>query len=198
MLHYLSYWFKESHWHSVLWLLLLTPLMSMAAQARPAAWARPIVDKHLENFYQVSPWLYRAAQPYKPGFQALPVHGIGEVLDLRLYHRDVPAVDAPLNLHQAPLFASLLNQQQVIKALNVIANARKPILVHCLHGSDRTGLVVAMYRVVCQNWSKQQALDELQHGNFGFHSVFSNIPAFIENADIQQWRQWVQGPACRP
>lgn len=178
-------------------LLLFLPVLAVAGNIeRPATWAKPVTDTHLENFYQVSTLLYRSAQPYVDDFRELHQRGIGEVLDLRLYHKDVPAADTPLTLQRVPLFASALDQQGVVTALQVIANARKPVLVHCLHGSDRTGAVVAMYRVVCQGWSKQQALDEMQHGDFGYHPVFSNIPDFIRHADVDAIRQQVRSATC--
>jgi protein tyrosine phosphatase (PTP) superfamily phosphohydrolase (DUF442 family) len=178
-------------------LLCLLPALSFAAPVgRPVTWAKPVADTQLENFYQVSPMLYRSAQPYVDNFRELQQRGIGEVLDLRLYHKDVPAADTSLTLQRVPLFASELDPQRIVTALKVIANARKPVLVHCLHGSDRTGAVVALYRIVCQGWSKQQALAEMEQGNFGYHPVFSNIPDFINNADVESIRQQVQGPAC--
>lgn len=54
--------------------------------------------------------------------------------------------------------AGNFTEQQVLEALTVIAESPKPVLVHCLHGSDRTGTIVAMYRMVCQGWNKQQSL----------------------------------------
>ncbi|MBU0654296.1 MAG: tyrosine-protein phosphatase [Gammaproteobacteria bacterium] len=181
----------------ILLLFLLLPSAVFAVQPeRPADWAKPVAAHHLQNFWQVSPLLYRSAQPYVDGFRELPKLGIGEVLDLRLYHLDVPAEDIPLTLHRAPLFASSINEEKVISALQVIANAKRPVLVHCLHGSDRTGLVVAMYRVVCQGWSKQQAIAEMVGGGYGYHSVFENIPDFIEKVDVEAARQEVHGAAC--
>ncbi|MEZ5454455.1 MAG: tyrosine-protein phosphatase [Thiothrix sp.] len=177
--------------------LLSLPLVALATPPeRPADWARPVPAQHLENFWQVSPTLYRSAQPYVDGFRELRQRGIGEVLDLRLYHLDVPAEDTSLTLHRSPLFASSIKEANVISALQVIANAKRPVLVHCLHGSDRTGLVVAMYRVVCQGWSKQQAIEEMVNGDFGYHTVFGNIPAFIEQVDVEAVRQQVRGAAC--
>ncbi len=177
-------------------ILALCYLTTSIADARPAAWAQPIADTPLQNFYQVSPQLYRSAQPYTGGFAELKKHGIGEVLDLRLYHQDVPSANMGLTLHNVPLFASALDAEKVVQALNVITHAEQPILVHCLHGADRTGVVVAMYRVVCQNWTKAQAITEMQQGDFGYHSVFGNIPDFIQNADIGAIRAQVQSPTC--
>lgn len=166
------------------------------ADERPAEWAQTVPDTQLQNFWQVSPNLYRSAQPYKEGFRELEQRGIGAVLDLRLYHLDVPDADVELALHQVPLSASSINEMALINALQFITNARKPVLVHCWQGSDRTGLVVAMYRVVCQGWSKEAAIDEMQQGGFGYHAMFSNIPDFIRNADVDAIRQQVHGDAC--
>lgn len=181
--------------HYLVLALSLLLLNSSHAFARPDTWAKPIATRHLNNFYQISPMLYRSAQPYLAGFDALNQYGIGEVLDLRLYHHDKPST-ASLTLHQVPLLASNLTPQRVIQALQVIAHAQQPVLVHCLHGSDRTGLVIALYRVVCQNWSKQQALDELTHGDYGYHAFFTNIPEFIQSADIENLRQQIHGANC--
>ena len=81
-----------------------------------------------------------------------------------------------------------ITDDEIIAALKYI-NAHQadgPLLVHCLHGSDRTGVVIAMYRIINQGWSKQQAIDELENGGFGFHSIFFNIPAYVNDADISQ------------
>jgi protein-tyrosine phosphatase len=176
--------------------LLWFGLVGAWADERPAEWAKAVPDTQLQNFWQVSPHVYRSAQPYKEDFQELEQRGIGAVLDLRLYHRDVPDADTGLLLHQAPLYASDIDEAVVISALQFIANAQEPVLVHCWQGSDRTGLVVAMYRVVCQGWSKDAAIDEMQQGKFGYHAVFGNIPEFIRSADAAAIREQVRGSAC--
>ena len=56
--------------------------------------------------------------------------------------------------------------------------------MHCLHGADRTGVIIAIYRIIYQGWTKSQAIDEMENGGFNFHSIFFNIPAYINNADI--------------
>ena len=44
-----------------------------------------------------------------------------------------------------------------------------PFFVHCQHGSDRTGVCIAAYRIVVQGWTKQDAIREMTGGNYGFH-----------------------------
>ena len=70
-------------------------------------------------------------------------------------------------------------------------NAEGPVLIHCWHGSDRTGLVSALYRIVSQGWSKEDAIDELMHGGYGHHSLYKNIPEFIRHADVEEIKRQV-------
>lgn len=44
--------------------------------------------------------------------------------------------------------------------LGCINAVPKPVLVHCEHGQDRTGLVIAAYRVTACGWTKELAMDE--------------------------------------
>ncbi len=53
------------------------------------------------------------------------------------------------------------------------------MLVHCYHGADRTGLVVAMYRVIYQGWSLDAARSEMIDGGYGFHSMWQDIAGFL-------------------
>jgi hypothetical protein len=48
-----------------------------------------------------------------------------------------------------------------------------------------------MYRIVFQGCSKDEAIDELIHGGYGYHSLYTNIPEFIRQADIEEIRQRV-------
>ena len=62
------------------------------------------------------------------------------------------------------------------------------VLVHCQHGADRTGLLVAVYRVVVQGWSKERAIDEMTNGGFGFHPVWKNLVAYLRHLDVARIR----------
>nr|HNI57084.1 protein-tyrosine-phosphatase [Elusimicrobiota bacterium] len=56
--------------------------------------------------------------------------------------------------------------------------------VHCQHGSDRTGTMVAIYRIAVQGWSKESALDEMVNGGYGFHPLWKNLRRYIRNLDV--------------
>ncbi|MBC7739269.1 MAG: protein-tyrosine-phosphatase, partial [Candidatus Saccharibacteria bacterium] len=56
--------------------------------------------------------------------------------------------------------------------------------VHCHHGADRTGLIVALYRLIAQGWSRDAAIAELIEGGYGFHPIWANIPRYVQSVDL--------------
>ena len=163
------------------------------AQARAAKWAKPLAIPGLPNLNQVAPNLYRSAQPTAEGFAAAQsALKVLTVINLRESQSDA-ALLTGLNIAElsVPMNALNIKQEDVIKALKLIkaGEAKGPVLVHCKHGADRTGVVIAMYRIVYQGWSKEQAIDEMKHGGFNFHTVFFNIPTFVQNADIAAYKR---------
>jgi protein tyrosine/serine phosphatase len=63
-----------------------------------------------------------------------------------------------------------------------------PYLIHCQHGADRTGLMSAMYRILEQGWSVDDALAELTGGGYGYHAVWKNILRYVRSADVEGLR----------
>lgn len=77
-----------------------------------------------------------------------------------------------------------MSQDDILHALTIIKNTQTPLLIHCWHGSDRTGTIVAAYRIVFQNWSKAQAIDEMIHGGYGYHrSIYPQLIVLIHKLD---------------
>jgi len=134
---------------------LLCAVAACAAQPGqpewPPAWARPITGvEGLSNFYQVTPALYRSAQPSKEGLAYLasrrpPVPGsrpIRTVLSLRAFHDDASVLPAapPLRYEQIRFNTWHPENEDIVKFLRVATTPElQPVLVHCQHGSDRTG-----------------------------------------------------------
>jgi protein tyrosine phosphatase (PTP) superfamily phosphohydrolase (DUF442 family) len=163
------------------------------ARVRPADWASPVIETTLDNAYRVSPELYRCEQPAKRDLPDLQALGIRTLLSLRHYHIDSPDfAKAGLTLVSEPMDAGKVTTDQLIAALRRFRAAPKPVLVHCWHGSDRTGAFVAAYRMVLQNWAPAAAIDELRHGGFGFHeSSFPNILQLLGGLDVEAVRRRV-------
>lgn len=160
---------------------------------RPTTWATPVTGTTLGNCYRVSDELYRCEQPDKADIPALKTLGIKSLLNLRNWHSDSKAFEkAGLSLLLQRMEADELTVDDLVAALRQIRAAPKPVLVHCWHGSDRTGSVVAAYRIVFQNWSAADALDELRHGGYGYHEKwFPNIITLFESLDAEALRKRV-------
>lgn len=150
-------------------------------------------NTRVDNFYRVSETLYRAGQPSAAQMQALETFGIKTVLNLRQYNSDdKEAKGTALQLHHVKMNAGRIHDEDVIEALRIIHNAPKPVLVHCWHGSDRTGVIVAMYRIVFQDWTKEAAIAELKQPQFGHHQrTYRNIPRYLETVDVDAIKKQV-------
>ena len=144
---------------------------------RPANWAQPAVARHVKNLYRVDEGLYRSAQPDAAGMRELESLGIKTVLDLRLAHSDQHLMrGTSLRAKTVPMAPSAISSRQLRKAVRLIRESEKPVLVHCLHGADRTGAVIAAYRIAEQGWSREEAVREMRRGGYGHHYLmFPNI-----------------------
>lgn len=140
-------------------------------RVRPVTWAQPVIGTGLKNLYQVSPEVYRSAQPSAKDLKLLCEKlGVKSVLTLRdLHNDDDEAEGLPLALYRVEMEADDVEPEKVAIALKMLRDAPKPVLIHCWHGSDRTGLVVAAWRITAQGWAAEAAIDELEHGGFGHH-----------------------------
>ncbi|MBO4511195.1 MAG: tyrosine-protein phosphatase [Victivallales bacterium] len=154
-------------------------------------WAQPCQISGVANCYMLEPGLYRAAQPTRQGIKNLEKLGVVNLLSLRTTATDNQlASSTMMACHSVPMSYMKIDVQEVLEAVRIMKSPRnRPLLVHCLHGSDRTGVVCATYRVLIQDWPKEQAIAEMLDGDFGFHSCFPNIVEFIRNLDVEQARQ---------
>jgi tyrosine-protein phosphatase SIW14 len=165
-----------------------------APRVRPAAWAAPVINTSLANCYRVSEDLFRCEQPALNDLGDLQALGIRGVLNLRAYHTDSHEFARNgLMLLAEPMNAGEVTAAQLAAALRKFRAAPKPLLVHCWHGSDRTGVFVAAYRLVFQEWTREAALDEFRHGGFGFHEKwYPNLLQLLQSLDIEALRQEVE------
>lgn len=170
--------------------LLIAPLSwsADAPRIRPLTWAQPVIGTQLENFHQVSPEVYRSGQPKERDLKLLVEQlGVKSVLCLRdLHDDDDEAEGLPLALYRVEMEADDVEPDKVARAMQIIKDAPKPILIHCWHGSDRTGLVVAAYRITFQNWDPVVAADELANGGFGYHhKMFPGIAEWLRSGVLK-------------
>lgn len=173
----------------VIFAALAAVLPLACAETAPEA-AAPVQIKDAKNCYRLSPELYRSGQPGDDGFKALEKLGLKSVLNLREYHSDTDeAEDTGLRLYRMKLAAGKVTREDLMNCLLIISSAPKPILVHCWHGSDRTGIVCAAYRIVMQDWTPEKALEELMDERFGHHrSYYSNLAELIRTTDWKAFK----------
>lgn len=164
--------------------------------SRPNQWAQP-VDAHY-NLYQMSPTLYRSALPDSRALPLLQQLQVGTVINF-LPEADSRWLSAPgIKQVQLPYRTNHVDDADVLSALRAIQSAESqgPVLMHCKHGSDRTGLISAMYRVVIQGWSKEDALNEMTQGGFGDSSHFKDGIRYMMQADVDKLRTALANGDC--
>ncbi|MEO5960743.1 MAG: tyrosine-protein phosphatase [Opitutaceae bacterium] len=166
----------------------------LTPRPRPLHWAVPIINSTLENCYRVSDDLYRCEQPEEKDIPHLRQLGIRSILNLRRHNTDPKTLEkAGFSLLLQRMEADDLTVADLVAGLRLLRDAPKPVLVHCWHGSDRTGSLVAAYRIAFQDWTREAALDELRYGGFGFHeSWFPNIVKLFETLDVEALRRRVK------
>jgi protein tyrosine phosphatase (PTP) superfamily phosphohydrolase (DUF442 family) len=170
--------------------LSLGSALAASPFSRPGEWATPVSDAGIENLYRVETNLFRSAVPTSAGFQKLTQMGVKTVLDLRGGDGDKAAAGASLKLFHVPMSAWGLHNDRVLQALRIVADPQnRPLLIHCQHGADRTGAIVALYRVVVQGWSKERAIREMNEGGYHHNSFFRNLDQYVLAADVAALRK---------
>ncbi len=163
---------------------------------RPTHWAQKIEVAGIKNCYQVTPQLYRGAQPTAEGMKHLQALGIRTVISLRAWHSDKNVLAGtslkPVRLKMVPWHS---DEDEVVFFLKAATDTNNlPVFVHCERGADRTGTMCAMYRIVVDGWSKEQALAEMKNGGFGFNPAWQELVTFVEKSDVAAIRRRIERP----
>jgi tyrosine-protein phosphatase SIW14 len=143
------------------------------------------------NLYRINDSLYRCEQPSRKGFILIDSIGIKTVINLRQRKTDNYKIKKTgLALVNVPMNAWTISYTDIVAGMRVIKSAKKPALVHCKHGADRTGCIVAIYRIVNCGWTRENAIKEFRYGGFHYHEKsFPNILQLLETVDIAQLKK---------
>jgi protein tyrosine phosphatase (PTP) superfamily phosphohydrolase (DUF442 family) len=163
---------------------------------RPIEWAQPL-DRRF-NLYRMEPNLYRSALPDSDAQAQLKRLGITTVINF--YQRSDASwlQDQEMRQIHLPLRTNRIDDVDVINVLRSIrqAQARGKVLIHCKHGQNRTGLIAALYRVVYQGWSKEQALAEMRNGGFGGERRLDDAENYLRQVEVSKIRIALETGAC--
>ena len=152
-----------------------------------------------KNFHKVNDDICRSGQPDAEEMASLSeAEGIRSVLNLRNNHDDKDEVGTlDIMLFEIPLSAGSITEDDLVRILRTVRRAPKPILIHCWHGSDRTGAAVAACRIVLDGWSVEEAVSELMEPEYGHHAtLYKNIPELLRKADWDRIRREVCGESA--
>jgi tyrosine-protein phosphatase SIW14 len=164
-------------------LLAVTGVGASSLSAGPRPGARRLPDaRGVAYAAEVAPGLYRGGQPSAEGVTWLKSIGIKTVLNLRHYHGDTEKQQVesvglryeriPLTSRDAPSAA------EVARFLALVRDPKlRPLYVHCEHGVDRTGAMMAVYRMEEEGWSNDDAFAEME--SFGAHFIWQDLRNFV-------------------
>ena len=146
------------------------------ALSLPVFAASPV--QGIGNFHQVNEHVYRGAQPTEEGFRYLAKIGIKVVVDLRepgeRSRKEESAVTAAgikyINIPMSGLTPPTAAETNRI--LGILEDEKTgPVFVHCMRGADRTGAVIASYRIDHDGWDNHRALKEAMANGMSFFQL---------------------------
>ena len=169
---------------------------SQAASNSAHSPAKRLALEGVGNFGEVTPTLYRGGQPKPVGYEGLAKMGVNIVVDVRLSGRDKERKEVEKDGMQyvaIPWHCMLPKDDTFARFLALLRdNPGKKVFVHCRYGDDRTGMMIAAYRMSVEGWSAEEARKEMEQ--FGFHRMVcprlgpyeKNFPEHVRNNPVFQ------------
>ena len=179
-------------------LILMTSIFGCAltrvGSSRPVEWATPVELPGVANLYKVTDYLYRGEQPTQEGMKNLEGLGIKTIINLRPLYTDADEIKGTrLRVEELSVKVWHIEDADVIRVLRITRNRENgPFLIHCTYGADRVGVMIAMFRVVELGWTKDEAIQEMVNGGYGFHPLWFLIPGYVKDADVERIRKQVE------
>ena len=175
-------------------LATLETLAMLALLASAVQPQRPSNHEGLPNFHRVNEKLYRGAQPKTSDLQELSKLGIKTVVDLTGEREGGPREEAQarnlgLRYFNVALKRSGRPRDADIKRILSIINTPEyqPVFVHCKEGVDRTGTVIAVYRIAHDGWTSQEASAEVER--YGMHDWTAGMKNYIHDFYLRHNKQ---------
>ena len=160
---------------------------TIGAQAVPTQ-AQQETQKYAElpNFRQVGERLYRGGQPLPGGVEKLAALGVNTIINLRrrdAHTRAEEAAALALGMRYFNLEMPAWGRPTRAKVGRVLGIIEAPesgrVFVHCRDGVDRTGTIVACYRIAQEGWAADEAVAEARR--MGMRGIQFWMRDFVED-----------------
>lgn len=167
------------------------------------AWAARVEAPGIPNFQQVNDHIFRGGQPSDEGWQSLSKLGVKTVIDLRREGEGDHSTEAEAQAVQStgmryihvPMEGIVAPADEDVAKVLSVFQSTEPVFVHCKEGKDRTGTVVACYRIAHDGWQNQKAMDEAKR--YGIHWFEVGMKSYIVKFQPPAVRE-ARGPALQP
>jgi tyrosine-protein phosphatase SIW14 len=149
------------------------------------AWASDATVRGIPNFHQVNDHVYRGGQPSDEAWAGLAQLGVKTVIDLRLEDEhptklEAQAVQAAgMRYINIPMHGVVAPSDEQVASLLALLDSDSPVFIHCKRGADRTGAVIACYRMAHDRWDNQRALKEAK--SYGMSWLQFGIKNYVMN-----------------
>ena len=147
----------------------VAPANQETKSAKTRVIGRKLQEKGVPNFGEVTPTLYRGGLLNTEGLTALAKMGVKIVVDTHANDVSEEKTVKSLGMEYVaiPWHCPWPRDEVFANFLRVLRENRgKKVFVHCRLGDDRTGMMVAAYRMADEGWTADEAMNEMQ--TFGF------------------------------
>lgn len=140
----------------------------------------------LPAFREVGPGVLRSGRPTEKGLKDLKTkYGLKTIINLEDSASNVKkesgwAKNLGIEYNSFPTSSwSRPDDAKVNQILELLRDqTRYPILIHCKHGEDRTGMMIGLHRVETESWTAQAAYDEML--KLGFHKSLRELDNYFK------------------
>jgi protein tyrosine/serine phosphatase len=158
----------------------------VAQQSPQVSAAERITLPGLSNAARVSGTLYRGAQPAPSAFPELKKLGIAVVVDFSDNREDIQREKTRVETQGMTFISIPWSALNNPSRENVVAffaalhdNSGKKIFVHCERGADRTGTMIALYRIAYDHWTPDQAVGEMNAFHY-WNILLPHLARYVE------------------